>query len=180
MAILKFRIYWEEDDSVYRDILIPHTLTFYDLHLSILKCFEFDSKHEATFFKSNDNWQHGREISLEKYDKTYKAEPLIMAETPIGTAIQNPNQKFIYLYDFHKNWTFLVELININKSAGNVAGYPQCGRSEGLAPSQYGTKGLIKEKESEQEEYDLNNEALDEGYGVEGEDESGSEQSDEL
>lgn len=172
MAILKFRIYWEEDDSVYRDILIPHTMTFYDMHLAILKCFEFDTKHEATFFKSNDHWQQGREISLAKYDKPYKAEPLIMADTTIGSTIQNPNQKFIYLYDFHKNWTFLVELISINKISGDLIGYPQCGRSEGLAPSQYGTKNLLKEKEETAEEYDLSNDSMEEGFGMEGEDDS--------
>ncbi|RYG41244.1 MAG: hypothetical protein EOO01_25580, partial [Chitinophagaceae bacterium] len=68
MAILKFRIYFEEDDSVYRDVVIRHKQTFFDLHETILKSFEFDSKHAATFYRSNDNWQRGREISLEVYD----------------------------------------------------------------------------------------------------------------
>ncbi|MBS1735436.1 MAG: hypothetical protein JSS98_02405, partial [Bacteroidetes bacterium] len=109
MAILKFRVYWEEDDSVYRDITIMHTQTFLELYQIILKCFEFDNKHAATFFRSNDHWQRGKEISLEKYDKEYKVAPLIMADTIIGSEIKDPNQKFIFLYDFHKNWTFLVE-----------------------------------------------------------------------
>ena len=71
MAILKFRVYFEEDDAVYRDVLIKHTQTFQDLHFVILKAFEFDSKHQATFYRSNDNWQRGREISFQKYDKQY-------------------------------------------------------------------------------------------------------------
>src|SRR5687768_6326982 len=112
MAILRFRIYFEEDDSVYRDIAIRHTQTFIELHQTILKSFEFDSKHAATFYRSNDNLQRGREISLEKYNKQYKAEPLIMADTTIGSEIRDPNQKFIYVYDFVKNWTFIVELID--------------------------------------------------------------------
>ncbi len=37
MAILKFRIYFEEDESIYRDIVIRHTQTFQDLHETILK-----------------------------------------------------------------------------------------------------------------------------------------------
>src|SRR6185436_6461801 len=89
MAILRFRIYWEDDDSVYRDIAIRHTQNFFDLHTAILKCYEFDNKHKATFYRSNDNWQRGREISLEKYNKTYKAEPLIMANTTIGSEIRD-------------------------------------------------------------------------------------------
>ena len=76
MAILKFRIYWEDDDSIYRDIVINHTQNFLICIKSILWCFEFDNKHKATFYRSNDKWQRGKEITLEKYDKKYSAEPL--------------------------------------------------------------------------------------------------------
>jgi hypothetical protein len=180
MAILKFRIYWEEDDSVYRDVAIKHTQNFFELHNAILKSFEFDNKHKATFFRSNDKWQRGKEISIEKYDKEYKAEPLIMSATIIGSEIHDPNQKFIYVYDFNKNWTFLVELINVNKEENSKLGYPICVRTEGIPPSQYGTKGLVNEKVSEVEEkYDLNAEAMVGGYGEEGEEESGGEDSEE-
>lgn len=161
MAILRFRIYWEDDDSVYRDILIKHTHTFSDLHHEILRCFEFDNKHKATFFRSNDKWQRGKEITLEKYDKKYVAEPLLMSETTIGSEIKDTNQKFIYVYDFAKNWTFMVELINVNKEESSKISYPSCARTEGIGPSQYGTKGLISEKLSEiEEKYDLNADAL--------------------
>jgi hypothetical protein len=39
----------EEDDSVYRDIAIRHTQNFLQFHHAILKAYEFDSKHQATF-----------------------------------------------------------------------------------------------------------------------------------
>lgn len=170
MAILKFRIYWEEDESVYRDVVIRHTQTFLDLHTAILKSYEFDQKHKATFYRSNDNWQMGREISLEKYDKDYKAEPLLMAETIIGSQVMDPNQKFIYEYDFNKNWHFMVELIHIDKEENKKLTYPVCVRTEGIAPSQYGTKGLIDSRLAEMEEkYDLQPEAMREGFGEEGE-----------
>ena len=32
MAVLKFRAYYEEDDAVYRDVVIKHSQTFFDLH----------------------------------------------------------------------------------------------------------------------------------------------------
>jgi len=69
MAVLKFRIYFEEDDSVYRDVAVKHTQTFLDLHHIILKAYEFDNRHQATFYRSNDHWQRGREITLQKYDR---------------------------------------------------------------------------------------------------------------
>ncbi|MES1225751.1 MAG: hypothetical protein ABUT20_60295 [Bacteroidota bacterium] len=169
MAILKFRIYFEEDDSVYRDIAIRHTQNFRDLHETILKAYEFDNKHKATFYRSNDHWQRGREISLEKYDKTYKVAPLLMAETLIGSEIKNPNEKFIYQYDFNKNWGFLVELINVSKEENPKLIYPAVVRTEGIGPSQYGTKGLLGEKFADVEEkYDLSQ--VGEGFAEKDED----------
>lgn len=168
MAVLKFRAYFEEDDAIYRDIVIKHTQTFVDLHLAILKSFEFDSKHQATFYRSNDNWERGREISVEKYDKEYRAAPLIMADTTIGSEIRDPNQKFIYVYDFTKTWTFLVELINVTKEESSKITYPAVSRSEGIGPQQYGTRSLLGSKFVEiEEKYDLSKGS--EGYGEEGE-----------
>ncbi len=180
MAILRFRTYWEEDESVYRDVAIRHMQTFADLHLAILKSFEFDNKHKATFYRSNDAWQRGREISLEKYEKEYRVEPLIMGEVAIGTEIKDPNQKFIYEYDFNKNWHFMVELIQVDKDENPKFEYPVCVRIEGLAPSQYGTKGLVDKRLAEMEEkYDLQPDAMREGFGSEGDEEAGSEEADE-
>ncbi len=156
MTILKFRVYFEDDDSIYRDVAIRHTQTFFDLHEAILKAFEFDNKHKATFFRSNEHWQQGREITLEVYDKEYKAPPLIMSETTVASEIRDPGQKFIYNYDFNKSWNFLVELINVSKDENPKLSYPATIRSEGIAPSQYGTKGLLGSKFADiEEKYDL-------------------------
>ncbi len=171
MAILKFRVYFEEDDSIYRDVAIKHTQTFLQLHQAILRAYEFDNKHQATFYRSNDNWQRGREITLEKYNKPYKVEPLLMANTVIGSEIRDPNQKFIYVYDFVKNWSYLVELINVSREENGKLEYPAVVKSEGIAPAQYGTKGLVGDKLAEVEEkYDLGKGA--EGFGEEGEENS--------
>src|SRR6476660_6771615 len=168
MAILKFRVYFEEDDSVYRDIAIRHKQSFLNLHEAILKAFEFDSKHQATFYRSNDQWQRGREITLEPYDKQYRAAPLLMKETTIGSEIKDTNQRFIYTYDFTKGWTFLIELINVSKEENPKLTYPAMVRKEGIAPSQYGTKSLLGERFADVEEkYDLTKGA--EGFGEEGE-----------
>jgi len=172
MAILKFRAYFEDDESIYRDVAIKHTQNFFDLHLTILKAYEFDNKHQATFFRSNDQWQRGREITAEIYDKPYKAQPLLMEETTIGSEIKDPNQKFIYVYDFVRNWTFMVELINVSKEENPKLTYPTITRIEGIGPQQYGTKSLLGDKFVDiEEKYDLTK-AVEgmEGFGEEGED----------
>lgn len=175
MAVLKFRVYWEEDDAVYRDVVIKHVQTFKELNDIVLKSFEFDNKHKATFYRSNDNWQRGREITLEKYDKAYIKEPLLMDQTAIGTEIKDPNQKFIYVYDFNRNWTFLIELINVIKEENQKQAYPGVVRTEGLAPNQYGTRSLLGDKFMEVEEkYDLTK--GEEGFGLEGGDAESTEE----
>ena len=109
-----------------------------------------------------------------------------MKDTTVGSEIRDPGQKFIYNYDFNKNWSFLVELINVSKEENAKLSYPATIRTEGIAPSQYGTKGLLGEKFADVEEkYDLNQGA--EGFAEkdeEGEDtafsENGSEEEEEL
>jgi hypothetical protein len=165
MAILKFRVYFEEDDSIYRDVAVRHTQSFLHLHQVILRAYEFDNKHQATFYRSNDNWQRGREISLSRYEKAYKVEPLLMETTPIGSEIRDPNQKFVYVYDFTRNWGFLVELINVSKEDSGKLDYPAVVKSEGIPPSQYGTKGIVGDKLTEiEEKYDLSKGT--EGFGL--------------
>jgi hypothetical protein len=172
MAILKFRVYLEEDDTVYRDIALKHTQTFYELHQSILKAYEFDSIHEAIFFRSNDQWQRGRAISLEKYDGVeYKVEPLDMIGTSIGSEIKDTEQKFIYVYDLKKNWIFHIQLINISKEENPKLTYPAITRKEGIGPSQYGIKSILGDKFADiEEKYDLS--AIGEGFSDEGEETS--------
>jgi hypothetical protein len=180
MAVLKFRIYWEEDDAIYRDVLVKHTQSFVDLHQIILKAFEFDQKHDATFFRSNDKWQRGREISKEVYEKEYQAPPLLMEETVIGSEIIDTNQHFIYLYDFAKSWTFLIELIQVikNADADMSLDYPAVSRVEGVGPMQYGTKGLLGKNFADiEEKYDLAETA--EGFGEEGDEEDNNTEEDE-
>lgn len=175
MAILKFRVYYEEDESIYRDILIKHKHSFYDLCTTILHAWEFDNKHQATFFRSNDKWQRGREITLEAYEKPYPVPPLLMKDTLIASEIKDTNQRFIFLYDFLKNWSFLVELINITKEENPRVIYPSVSRKEGIGPQQYGTRGLLGPKFAEMEEkYDLGADA--EGFGEEGDEEGGTEE----
>ena len=171
MAFLKFRVYWEEDDAIYRDVVVKHTQNFTELNDIILKAFEFDQKHDATFFRSNDIWKRGREISKAVYEKEYIAPPLLMEETTIGSEIIDTNQHFIFLYDFVKSWTFLIELIQVikNAEADMSLEYPIISRIEGVGPMQYGTKGLLGKTFADiEEKYDLSE--AKEGFGEEGED----------
>lgn len=171
MAILRFRIYWEDDDQTYRDIEILGNQTFADLHKAAYTAYEFDGKHPASFFESNDKWTYGRELSSEVLVNKKDAPALSMIKTPVSALVSNPDQKFIYVYDPTKKWTFLVELIGVNKEETPRRVYPFLLRKEGIAPAQYGIKGVSADKIMEiEEKYDLGAEEMAEGFGSEGED----------
>jgi len=165
MTILRFRVYWEDDDQTYRDIEISGNQTFLEFHQGILKAYEFDGKHKASFYESNDKWIYGREISSEVLVNKKNAPALSMLKTPVSALVSNPDQKFIYVYDPAKKWTFLVELIGVSKEETSRRVYPFMLRKEGIAPAQYGIKGVNPDKIMEiEEKYDLGEDEMAEGF----------------
>ena len=92
-----------------------------------------------------------------------------------------------YVYDFNKGWAFHVELINVSKEENPKITYPATSRTEGIAPSQYGTKGLLGEKFADiEEKYDLTQagngfgEKDEDGEDTGVEDEVGGEEEEEV
>ena len=167
MAILRFRVYWEEDDLTYRDIEIQGSQTFLEFHTGIIKAYEFDGKHSGSFYESNDKWEYGREFNSEVTVNKKDAPVLSMSRTPVSALVSKPNQKFIYVYDPTKKWTFLVELTSVVKDETFKRVYPFTLRKEGVAPAQYGIKGVNPSKLMEiEEKYDLGSEEMAEGFGA--------------
>lgn len=165
MPLFRFRVYWEEDDNIYRDILLKTGQTFDMFQKAILAAFEFDNKHEASFYRSNDNWTRGMEISSEVLTNKKGAQALSMIKTSVSALVEKPDEKFVYVYDRTKKWTFLIMLIGIEKEEDKRKEYPYCIKKEGVAPPQTGVKGLANERLLEiEEKYDLSREEMQEGY----------------
>lgn len=182
MPLFRLRVYWEDDDQIYRDIEIQSAQTFADLHETIVKAFEFDGKHPASFFESDDKWNRsGRELSSEVLVNKKDAPALSMVKTPIGALITIPGQKFLYEYRSAKRtWNFWVELIGIEKTEHPKRTYPFVAAKEGVAPAQYGIKGISPDRMPETELVnDLGADEIAEGYGSEGEGSSSSGEAEE-
>lgn len=169
MPLLRFRVFWEEDEQVYRDIEIKPGQSFLELHKAILTAYEFDGKHTASFWESNERWERGRELNSEVLVNKKDAPALSMSRTPVSALTSTPDHKFVYEYDPAKKWTFLVELIGVRPDEDTRQTYPLVFRKEGVGPAQYGVKGVNLDKLLEiEEKYDLGADA--EGFGSEGED----------
>ncbi len=136
MAGLKFRVLLdtESDNEIFRDILIDDQDNFESFYKSIIKAFNFSGNEMASFYVSNDSWDKGFEISL--MDLSYEDDDIdapasIMKNATIKNYLEEPDQKYILVYDFMRMWIFLIELIGYEKEGPQI---PQLLLSVGVAP----------------------------------------------
>lgn len=143
MAVYRFRVVFEDNEDIQRDIEIRANQTFFDFHTAIQEAIKFDNKHAASFFVSDDYWRKNQEITLlqEDLDEDVK----LMAKVKISSVIENPYQRFIYLFDKKVQWSLMIELIKITEEDAKKQ-YPCCAKSLGTAPKQY---KIIKPAEQE-------------------------------
>jgi hypothetical protein len=121
MPGLKFRVLLDSDknEEIFRDILISDLDNFESFYQSIMKSFNFKGDQMASFYVSNDQWDKGHEISL--MDMSYDDDSIDSPSAVMKTAIikdflEEPDQKFILVYDFMRMWIFLVELIGFDRN----------------------------------------------------------------
>jgi hypothetical protein len=153
MAVYRFRVCLEENEDIYRDIDIRTVQTFEQFHNIIQDSFKFDNKHSASFFVSDDYWRKGQEITLKKEDLPLDEEEIrknvdpkkLMAEVKIAKFIEQPHQRFVYVYDPIVQWNFLIEMIKIADESPKVT-YPVCVKTFGTAPKQYKQINMAKEE----------------------------------
>ncbi len=135
MKAFKFRVVIDvnNDDPIFRDILIRENQTFEDLHEAIIAAYNFQGGVMASFYVSNDEWDKGEEIALMNMSDERGKGPKMMNTTLISDIAEKVEQKLLYVYDFMRMWCFYVELIEI-ENANAVQQYPLLAMSFGDAP----------------------------------------------
>jgi len=205
MAVYRFKTYLEDNEDIYREIEILSGQNFEAFHNAIQEAYKFDKKHAASFFVSDDYWRKGQEVTLRQEDLTADEEDIrkkrepkkLMSSVKLARYIENPRQRFVYVFDPNAQWTFCIELMKILNEDPKI-GYPVCVRSLGNAPKQYrqaqAAKGemtadqamaaMVGEPEIEDEEvyktikteeHGIDDGDLDALEGEEGDEESGEE-----
>jgi hypothetical protein len=137
MPGLKFRILLDSKDKkeVFRDILIKDTDNFESFFNAIVHSFDLSGKEMASFYVSNDNWDKGQEISLLdlNFNDEVEISSPIMKNSIIKDFIEEPDQKFLFIYDFLNMWIFLVELIGYESNGPET---PELVLSIGATPAE--------------------------------------------
>jgi hypothetical protein len=134
MAVYRFKVTLEEDEDIYRIIEIKSSQNLEELHNAILSAFEFDNKHNAILFISDDYWKKGEKFVHTPDDGD---ETRSFASIKLNKIINDPHQKLLYTYDMETEWIFLIELNTISINENPKLNYPCCTKIEGKAPKQY-------------------------------------------
>lgn len=149
--IYKFRVCFEEHEDVVRFIDIESTSSFEVFHNIIQSSVGFDGSKDFSFYLSNDIWRVENKIcgSGEMHDGHLKAP----GQTLLNKFINDPHQRFIYVFDPDLEWSFYIELVKIQKGEPNKK-YPLVARKEGEAPKQHKLKGKLPGATPSLNEYD--------------------------
>ena len=196
MAVYRFKVTFEDDEEIYREIEIKSTHNFEDFHTIILTSFNFDGNYDASFFISDDYWRKGEEIVLhpakenDKRSRNNESPKRIMNKCKMASLIDDPHQKFVYVYDHNSHWTFMVELLKIVPDDSKST-YPKCSKTVGIAPKNTKTPIIVPDP-LDDDDFDDEHDADDEAYvnahhedglaqleGEEGEDEEETEEMEE-
>jgi hypothetical protein len=154
MHVYKFRVLLDDSEEFIRDIEMSSVHTFEDFHKAIVNVAGFDGSQLASFFVADNNWRKLKEITLldmadpDNEDAENKTE--MMRDTRLCDFIDDPHQRFIYVYDYMKMWTFNIELLKIQTTEKNIT-YPRCVKTVGELPKKM-TSGQIASITDEEDE----------------------------
>ncbi|MFD2553238.1 IS1096 element passenger TnpR family protein [Sphingobacterium tabacisoli] len=167
MAIYRFRVTFEDYEDIYRDIDMPSKSTFVELHQEIHKSTGYQVDASSSFYVSNDQWKKGTEIALMPSQRKIDAGVLLMEDIRLSKFIDDPHQKFYYIYNFDRPYDFHVELVKILKEEEGKE-YPAIFKSVGQAPKMVAAANFpVASDDDEDDEYV---EESTEEYGVDEDD----------
>lgn len=134
MAIYRFRISFEDYDDINREIDIKSNQTFEDLHRAIHRSTGYNAEKPSSFYVSTDNWLKGDEIAINPTQRKIDNGVVLMENSKLSSFIDDPHQKFYYIYNFERPFDFHVELVKIILDTDPKIEYPYVVKSVGEAP----------------------------------------------
>lgn len=169
MAIYRFRVTFEDYEDVYREIDMPSKGTFLELHQQIQSSTGYEVERSSSFYVSNDQWRKGTEIAYMANERKTRNGVLLMESIRLSKFIDDPHQKFYYVYNFDRPYDFHVELVKILKEEKDKE-YPAIFKKVGDAPKNLSAANLPLVDEDDEDDEDGVDEETEE-YGVDPEDE---------
>lgn len=150
MAIYRFKVSFEDFDCS-REIDIKPNQTFLDLHNAIHASIGFDPNFPSSFYVSNDFWHKGTEITYLPNERRIAKGIKLMSDAKLSAYIDDPYQRFYYIFNFDKPFDFHVYL---SKIIDDIPGteYPICSKANGEPPRQFNLPPAVAALILEEEE----------------------------
>jgi len=142
MAIYRFKLSFEDYDEVVREIDIKTTQTFEDLHKALHRTTGYNAEKSSSFYVSSDHWIKGDEIAYLPNQRKIDNGVALMEKAKLSSFIDDPHQKFYYIYNFERPFDFHVELIKIILQDDPKVEYPFLFKSVGEAPKIYDSSNM--------------------------------------
>jgi len=133
MAIYRFRISFEDYDDIIREIDLLPKQTFLDLHKALHATTGYNPEVQSSFYVSNDHWKKGDEIAYLPDERRKERGVALMENSKLSKFIDDPHQKFYYVYNVSHPFDFHVQLIKILKEEAGKE-YPFLFKNIGQAP----------------------------------------------
>ncbi len=129
---LKVQFEAADDSEIFREIVIAEGQHLEHLHKTIVKSFDFDGDEMASFYLSDENWEKGQEYPLEDMGDEGD-EIVIMKKAKVEDLVSDAGDRLVYIYDFMKMNTFLIELLEVGKKVESKK-YPLITKTVGELP----------------------------------------------
>ncbi len=133
MAVYKFRVMFEDDDQVYRDIEISSTQNFSDFRQAILKAYNITKDWNSFFYVSNNKWHKGNEVVAFVDGETKETTA---GKQKMAKFIDDPHQRFLFSIRSLTEVVLLAELMKILPDDPKT-GYPRTAAVIGEFPKQF-------------------------------------------
>ena len=127
--VFRFKVTFEDVDDVVRVIDVGSKNTFRDFHNAIQESIGFDNLKPASFYKTNDSWRPGDEFCTDP-----KSTAKAAGASELGKFIDDPHQKFLYVYDAGAPYF---------PSGAIMCAAPQAGPSTGCLPAARGKHNCV-------------------------------------
>ncbi len=172
MFAYRFRVIFEEQDGFSRDIELGVDQTFLDFYNIITDNLSLDKTVPSSFYLSDHRFRKKKEIVQSGQDNesnapstdvsgeetTMKERKLIMDKCPLNEFIDDPHQRFLFIYDMNKEWTFYIELSKIVSREKDTV-YPRVANSVGGVPIEISRKPRPLPGIDDDDEMDFNEDA---------------------
>lgn len=130
--VFRFKVTFEDVDDVERIIDVSAKNMFRDFHNTIQEAIGFDKLKTASFYKTNDSWRPGEEFCTDP-----KPDAKAAGASELGKFIDDPHQKFLYVYDADGgDWHLRAEVMKLFKAEMGTD-YPIVFKSSGVSPKQF-------------------------------------------